>query len=104
MGNAAGIGQTERPYKTVIGKYYGRENLDDLSVNGILKNQLQNHKVGRDSLVGIATYYALDGSGIESRWGRNFPAPGQTGRASHPDSYKMGTGSLSGGKAAGAWR
>jgi hypothetical protein len=30
-------------------------------------------KVGRDSSVGIATPYGLDGPGIESRWGRDFP-------------------------------
>jgi hypothetical protein len=29
--------------------------------------------VGRDSSVGIATRYGLDGPGIESRWGRDFP-------------------------------
>ena len=28
--------------------------------------------VGRDSTVGIATAYGLDGPGIESRWGRDF--------------------------------
>ena len=26
----------------------------------------------RDSSVGIATHYGLDGPGIESRWGRDF--------------------------------
>jgi hypothetical protein len=31
--------------------------------------------VGRDSSVGIATRYELDGPGIESRWGRNIPHP-----------------------------
>jgi hypothetical protein len=31
--------------------------------------------VGRDSSVGIATRYGLDGPGIESRWGRNFSQP-----------------------------
>jgi hypothetical protein len=31
--------------------------------------------VGRDSSVGIATRYELDGLGIESRWGRDFPHP-----------------------------
>jgi hypothetical protein len=31
--------------------------------------------VGRDSSVGIATRYGLDGLGIESRWGRDFPQP-----------------------------
>jgi len=29
--------------------------------------------VGRDSSVGIATGYGLDGPGIESRWRRDFP-------------------------------
>jgi len=28
---------------------------------------------GRDSAVGITTRYGLDGPGIESRWGRDFP-------------------------------
>jgi hypothetical protein len=28
---------------------------------------------GLGSVVGIATGYGLDGPGIESRWGRNFP-------------------------------
>jgi hypothetical protein len=31
--------------------------------------------VGWDSSVGIATRYGLDGPGIESRWGRDFPHP-----------------------------
>ena len=30
---------------------------------------------GRDSAVGIATHYGLDGPGIESRWRRDFPHP-----------------------------
>jgi hypothetical protein len=28
---------------------------------------------GRDSSVDVATGYGLDGPGIESRWGRDFP-------------------------------
>ena len=35
--------------------------------------------LGRDSSVGIATRYWLDDPGIESRWGREFSAPVQTG-------------------------
>ena len=31
--------------------------------------------MGRDSSVGIATRYWLDGPRIESRWGRDFPSP-----------------------------
>ena len=29
--------------------------------------------VGRDSAVGIATCYKVDGPGIEAQWGRDFP-------------------------------
>jgi len=32
-------------------------------------------KVGRDSSVGIAIRYGLEGPGIGSRWGRDFPHP-----------------------------
>ena len=43
---------------------------------------------GRDSSVGIATRYGLDGPGIESRWGRDFSAPVQTGlRPTQPPIY-----------------
>ena len=31
--------------------------------------------VGRESVVGIATHNGLDGPGIKSRWGRDFPHP-----------------------------
>jgi hypothetical protein len=31
--------------------------------------------VDRGSLVGISTGYGLDGPGIESQWGREFPHP-----------------------------
>ena len=31
------------------------------------------NKCGPGSVVGIASGYGLDGAGIESRWGRNFP-------------------------------
>ena len=49
---------------------------------------------GRDSSVGIATRYGLDGPGIESRWGRDFPHPSNRLRVSpillengHPVSF-----------------
>jgi len=48
---------------------------------------------GPGSSVGIATDYGLDGPGIESRWGRDFP-PVQTGPGPHPASCTMGTGSF----------
>ena len=53
--------------------------------------------MGRDSSVGIATRYGLDGPGIESRWGASFSAPVHTGPGAHPASYTMGTGSFPGG-------
>ena len=31
--------------------------------------------MGRDGSVSIATRYGLDGPGIETRWGRDFPHP-----------------------------
>ena len=48
---------------------------------------------GPDSSVGIATELRAGQSGIESRWGRDFP-PVQTGPGAHPASCTMGTGSL----------
>ena len=49
------------------------------------------------SSVGIVTDYGLDGPGIESQWGRDFP-PIQTGLGAHPASCTMGTGSFPGVK------
>ena len=46
---------------------------------------------------GTATGCALDGPGIESRWGRDFP-PVQTGPGAHSASCTMGTGSFPGVK------
>jgi hypothetical protein len=70
----------------------------------ILYIRLLNKYVGRDSSLGIATRYGLDGPGIESRRGAKFSAPVQTGPVAHPASYTMGTGAFTGSKAAGAWR
>ena len=53
--------------------------------------------MGRDSSVGIATRYGLDGPGIESRWGRDFPPWGP------PNVLYNGYRVFPGGKAAGAW-
>ena len=55
----------------------------------------------RDSSVGKATRYGLDGPGIESRGGARFSAPVQTGPGAHPASYTMGTGSFPGVKRSG---
>jgi hypothetical protein len=34
---------------------------------------VQSHIRSRDTVVGVATRYGLEGPGIESRWGRDFP-------------------------------
>ena len=52
---------------------------------------------GLGSSVSIATELRAGRSGIESRWGRDFP-PVQTGPGAHPASCKMGTGSFPGVK------
>ena len=57
--------------------------------------------VCRDSSVGTATGYGLDGPGIESRWGARFSAPVQNYPGAHPASYTMGTTSFPGVKRPG---
>jgi hypothetical protein len=52
----------------------------------------------RDSSVGIATGYGLDGPWIESRCGARFSAPVQNGSEAHPASCAVGTGSFPGVK------
>ena len=56
---------------------------------------------GRDSSVGIATRYGLEGLGIESRWRRDFPHLSRTGPGAHPASCTMGTASFPGVKRPG---
>jgi len=53
---------------------------------------------GPGSVVGIATGYGLDGPGIESRWGRDFPHPSRPALGPHPASCTMGTESFPGVK------
>ena len=52
---------------------------------------------GPGSSVGIATDYGMDGPGIESRWGRDFPLL-QIGPGAHPAWSTMGTRSFPGVK------
>ena len=53
---------------------------------------------GPVSVIGVATFDGLHGSGIESRWVARFSAPVQTGPEAHPASCKMGTVSFPGVK------
>ena len=60
-------------------------------------------QVDRDSSVGIATHYGLDGQGIESRCGREFPHLYRPalGPTQPPEQWIQ---VLSRGKATGTWR
>ena len=61
--------------------------------------------VGRDSSVGIATRYGLDGLGIESRYGRDFPHPSRPALVpTQRPLYKGYRVSFRGGKADRMWR
>jgi hypothetical protein len=60
--------------------------------------------VDRDSAVCITTRYGLDGPGIESRWGRDFPHSSRPALGPTQRSVQWVPGLLTTGKAAGAWR
>jgi hypothetical protein len=64
-------------------------------------HKLSHLRVSRDSVVGLATRYEVDGQGIESRWGARFSAPVETGPGAHPASCTMCTGSFLGVKRSG---
>ena len=58
--------------------------------------------VGRDSSVGIATRYGLDGTGIESLWEQDFPhsfRPAWGPPSVLNNEYRV----IPGGNAAGTW-
>ena len=46
--------------------------------------------MGRDGSVGIATRYGMEGQGIESQWGRDFPQPSRLALRSTPPPVQWG--------------
>ena len=56
----------------------------------------------RDSSVGVATRYGLDGPVIESRWGREFPHPSTQALGLPQPPVQWVPGLFPGGKAARA--
>jgi len=59
---------------------------------------------GRYIAVGIVIRYGLEGPGIESRWGRDFPHQSRPALGPTQPPIKWVPGLFSVGKAAGAWR
>jgi len=60
--------------------------------------------VGQDSSVGIATRCGIDGPGIESWWGRDFPHPSGPSLGLTQPPVQRVPGLFHWGKAAEAWR
>ena len=71
------------------------ENLDVILRSGI--------EVGRVGVFGIATRYGLDGPGIVSRWGRDFPQPSRLALEPTQPFKQWLPSPFPAGKAAGAW-
>ena len=59
--------------------------------------------VSRDGAVGIVSRYRLDGPGIQSRSGRDFPHPSPPALGPTQPPVQWAPGLFPGGKAAGAW-
>jgi hypothetical protein len=62
-----------------------------------------NSQTGQDSVVGIATRYGLDGPGIESQWGWDFPHPSRPALGPTHPLIQWAPGLFPGGIVAGAW-
>ena len=99
MSGKCGAYEAEEKYIGCFGgdKLNEGDHLEEVGIDGVI---ILNG-VARNSSVGIATRYGLDGPGIESRWGSRFSAPVQTGPGAHPASYTMDTGSFPGVKRSG---
>lgn len=60
--------------------------------------------MGRDSAVGVANCYMLNGPGIESLWGQDFPHSFRPTLGLTQRPVQRSPGLSPGGKEAGAWR
>jgi hypothetical protein len=60
-------------------------------------------RIRRDRVVGTVTRYGLDGPGIESRWGRDFPHPSIPALRPTQPPINLVQSLFPGRKAVGAW-
>jgi hypothetical protein len=89
-------------YNSIEAHKEGTSHCSSLLVTGICSYRpLYFPSVDRDSSVGTATHYWVDGPGSESRWEERYSTPVQTGSGAHPASYTMGTMSSPGVKRPG---
>ena len=86
--------RTHKPINTFPLHYY---------IQSEQKVFVQLHCEGRDSVVGIATRYGLNGPGNESRWRRDFPHPSRPALWPTQPPIDLVPGLLPGGKAPRAW-
>jgi hypothetical protein len=95
------LGPIGFPAKSIRNYHYSLRNNPEEGHSQLRMCLRLNTFVGRDSSVGMATGYGLDGPGIESRWGRDFSHKSNPGLGAHPASCAMGTGSFPGVKRPG---
>jgi len=68
-----------------------------------LLDMYRRNYVGWNCSIGVVTCYGLDGSGIEFRWGRDFPLSSRPSLGPTQPPIPWEPGLSRGGKAAGGW-
>ena len=66
--------------------------------------EMSDEKVGRGNVIGIATCYGLDGLGIKSLWGPDFPQRSRTALGLTQPPVQWAPHLFPAAKVAGAWR
>jgi hypothetical protein len=96
------INMTSDEIEVTRGTHVGKETISRTTIY-IYIYIITVFQTGRDSSVGIATRYRLNGPEIEFLWGRDFPHPSRPAPGGPPsllyNRYRVSPG----GKTAGAW-
>jgi hypothetical protein len=77
---------------------------DNEKCSTLKMTEVRSLEVGRDNVVGVASRHGLEGPGIESQWGREFPHPSRPTLGRNQPPVQWIPGLFPGGKAAEAWR